>query len=95
MDGFQNNLAHLFALILTTQSQLLTTLRKKFFENIVEKRENADNQHFLLLLQCFLPYQEQKFIILTTFNLSSANALNLVLSKELLFGKELMSRCAI
>ena len=29
-------------------------------ENIVGKRENADNQHFLLFPQCFLPYQTQK-----------------------------------
>ena len=27
---------------------------KKTFENIVEKGENAGNQHFLLLPQCFL-----------------------------------------
>ena len=26
-------------------------------ENIVGKGENADNQHFLLFTQCFLPYQ--------------------------------------
>ena len=33
---------------------------KKPFENIVEKRENAGNQHFLLFPQCFLPYQRKK-----------------------------------
>ena len=30
-----------------------------FFGNIVAKGENAGNQHFLLLPQCFLPYQSQ------------------------------------
>ena len=38
-----------------TQSRLLKTLSKKPFENIVEKGENAGNQHFLLFSQCFLP----------------------------------------
>ena len=33
----------------------LTTLRKKSFENIVRKGENAGYQHFLLFLLCFLP----------------------------------------
>ena len=32
------------------------TLRKKAFENIVGKGENASNQHFLLFPQCFLPF---------------------------------------
>ena len=39
-----------------TQSWLLTILGKKPFENIVGKGENAGNQHFLLFLQCFLPF---------------------------------------
>ena len=43
-------------LLFNTQSQLLTTLGKIAFENIVEKRENAGNQHFLLYPQCFLLY---------------------------------------
>ena len=30
------------------QSQLLSILEKMTFENIVEKAENAGNQHFLL-----------------------------------------------
>ena len=38
-------------------------------ENIVEK--NACNQHFLIFLQCFLPYER------VTLNLSSVNTLNL------------------
>ena len=34
--------------------------KKKVFENIVGKRENAGNQHFLLFSQCFLSYQREK-----------------------------------
>ena len=37
-----------------TQSQLLTTLKKKSFENILGKEENVGNHHFLLFQQCFL-----------------------------------------
>ena len=35
------------------------TLSKKGFENIVEKEENAGNQHFLLFPQCFLPSHKE------------------------------------
>ena len=48
--GFLTNLC-------TTQSQLLMTLTKMTFENIVGKGENAGNQHILLFPQCFEPYQ--------------------------------------
>ena len=41
------------------ETRLLTTLRKKPFENIVGKGENAGNQHFLLFPQCFLTFPEQ------------------------------------
>ena len=40
--------------------QLKTTLGKKPLENIVEKGENAGNQHFLHFQQCFLPYQKRQ-----------------------------------
>ena len=43
----------------TTQFRLLTALSRKPFENIVEKGENAGNQHFLLFPQCFLPVHSQ------------------------------------
>ena len=36
------------------------TQKKKPFENIVGKGENAGNQHFLLFPKCFLLYQRQK-----------------------------------
>ena len=42
--------------LFTTDFQLLTTLKKKSFENIVGKGENAGNQHFLPFPQCFLPF---------------------------------------
>ena len=41
------------------QSQLLTTLTKKSFENIFVKGENAGNQHFLLFPPYFLPFSKQ------------------------------------
>ena len=34
--------------------------KKKPFENIMGKGENAGNQHFLPFPQCFLPYQRQE-----------------------------------
>ena len=53
----------------------------------MRKGENANNQHFLLHSQCFLPFPNQ----ITIFHplLFSANAFNLDQSKDLLFGKEL------
>ena len=35
------------------------TLIKRPFENIVIKRENTGNKHFILLSQCFLLFQDQ------------------------------------
>ena len=46
--------------LFTTQFRFLTTLKQKVFENIVGKGENAGNQHFLLLPQCFLLYLREK-----------------------------------
>ena len=44
--------------IFNTESRHLTTLKEIAFETIVGQGENAGNQHFLLLPQCFLfiPY---------------------------------------
>ena len=39
--------------LFTKQSQLITTLKKKVFENILEKGEHAGNQHFLLFQNAF------------------------------------------
>ena len=50
-----------FTFLFTTQSQLLTTLRKKPFENMMGKGENAGNQHFFLFPQCFLPFPKEFF----------------------------------
>ena len=46
-------------LLFTTQSLLLTILYKRPFKNIVGKRENAGNQHFLLFPQRLLPFPKQ------------------------------------
>ena len=65
------------------------SLRKKPFENIVGKGENAGNQHFLLFPQGFLALLKTEIIILATFNLLSANAFNLDQYRILSFGKDL------
>ena len=44
---------------ITIQCQFLTMLKKKAFENIVGKGENAGNQHFLLFPQYFTPIPNQ------------------------------------
>ena len=41
------------------QPKILMTLRRKTFENIVGKGENAGHQHFLLFPQCLLPFPNQ------------------------------------
>ena len=79
--GFESVI--LVILLFTTQSRLLTTLKKKASENTVEKGENAGD----LFPQCFLDLSKTEIVILAKFNLLSANAFNLVTSKILLFGK--------
>ena len=74
------------------------TLEQKALENIVGKgealekhcgkRENAGNRNFPLFSQCFLPFSKPRSNFSFTFNLSSANALNMDHSKILSFGKE-------
>ena len=54
----------------------------------VVKGENADNQHFLIFPQYFSPFLETIFHFSVTFILSSANAINLDYSKNLLFDKD-------
>ena len=56
----------------------ILTLKKKPFENIVGKGENAANQHFVLFPWCFLSCQKHKLGFLATF--------------YLLFGKKLTSK---
>ena len=41
-------------------SQLLTPVEKKAFKNIVGKKENPGNQHFLIFPQCF-PHSRKNF----------------------------------
>ena len=49
-----NCLQMLLCKLFTTQSPLLTTLKKMALENTMGKGENAGNLHFLLFPQCFL-----------------------------------------
>ena len=51
--------------------------KKKPFQNIVGKGENAGNQHFLFFPTIFSTLSKTEIIIYVTFILSSANALNL------------------
>ena len=44
-----------------------TTVKKKPFENIAGKGENAGNQHFLLFTQCFLHIPKKKKILLVSY----------------------------
>ena len=67
----------------------MTNLRKRPFKNIVGKGENAGNQHFVLFPKIFSSHPKINFNFSIAFNLSSAIAFNLDLSKILLFGKEL------
>ena len=53
-------------------------LKKKALENTMRKGENAGNQHCLLFSQCFLLLSMRKIIIVATFDLSSANAINFI-----------------
>ena len=63
----------------------------KALENTVAKGETTGNQHFLLFPTVFSTLSH-KFVNLATFNLLSANAFNLVMSKTLSFGKRLMQQ---
>ena len=69
------------------------TLKKKAFEIIVGKGDNAGNHHFLLFPQCFLSFTKQ--ILIFQLHLSSANAFNLDHSKNWSFGKELIGMILI
>ena len=65
------------------------TLKKKHFKNTVGKGENAGNQHFLLFLQCFLPFPKTNLNFSVTFMMSSSSNFNLDHSENLSFGKDL------
>ena len=64
------------------------TLKKKAFENIVRKDENAGNQHFSPLPTMFSTLSEREIVISAIFILWSANALNLDQSEISPFDKE-------
>ena len=44
----------------TTESWLLTTVKRDALENTEGKGENAGKQHFLLFSQCLLMYENEK-----------------------------------
>ena len=76
----------------------LTGLGKKPFENIVEKGEIACTSNFSFSHNVFSSIKDRNYHFLLYFNLSSANAFNLVLSKILLCGnglnKLLLLKCS-
>ena len=72
----------------TMPSRLLTTLRKKPFENLVGKGENAGNYHFSPFPTMFSTLSKTNINFSVTFILSSAKAFNLDQSEILSFGKE-------
>ena len=53
-----------------------TNVVKKHFESIMDKAENAGNQHFLFFPQCFLLYLRKLTPVHVNFNLSSAYIFN-------------------
>ena len=81
--------------VLLTHSDTMTPFDwsgKEAFKKHCEKRRNCLYKQLLLFPQCFLVfllYQRQEVLIFVTFNLSSANAFNLVWSKILLCGNGL------
>ena len=77
---------------LLTQYHTIPTLTtpptEKAFENIVEKGENAGNQHFLLSPKMFSTFLKTNSNFSATFDLSYTNAFSLDQSTILSFGKE-------
>ena len=61
--------------------------KKKAFENIVGKGENAGNQHFHLFPQCFLPFLKQNSIIQSHLFCLLQMLLNLDHTKNMEFGR--------
>ena len=57
VDKQQNSVVKVLRLPINLPT--FTTLRKKAFENIVGKEENAGYRHFLLFPECFLPFPSQ------------------------------------
>ena len=71
-----------------TKSLVLMSFKKKPFENIVGKGENAGNQHFVLFHNVFYPIKDRDQH-LSCIKVVISNSFNLVRSKILLFGTEL------
>ena len=69
----------------------LTTPRKNPLENIMRNGENSVNQHFSSFPAMFSTHSIPHFCFLDIFIISSATAFNLGMSKNLSYGKELIS----
>ena len=63
---------------------------KKTLENTVGKGENAGNEHFLFFPTVFSTLPDREIVILAMFELWSAHAFSLFMSKILSFGKGLI-----
>ena len=79
-----------YLLPFVTQSRLLTAFKKKHFEIIEGRGENAGNQRFLLFPQCFIRFLNKISLFFSAaFTFSSTIAFNFDQSKILSVGKEL------
>ena len=63
-------------------------MRKKDYENIVEKGENTGYQHFLLFPQGFSTFSQIHIVNIVVVDLLSVNLFNFDMSKILSFGKK-------
>ena len=63
------------------------TLKKKALENTVGKGENTGKPAFSPFPTVLSTLSKRAMVMLTAFNLPSANAFNLIMSKILSFGK--------
>ena len=59
-DCIINFTSFLYLLFLFSLHHTISIYRRDFLEDIVEKGENAGNEHFLLFLQCLVSYTRQK-----------------------------------
>ena len=70
---------------ITQNPEFSRPFQEKSFENIMEKGENAGNQHFLLFPQCFLPFWKPMPYSEPAFYLSSVSAFDFDVSLKFHF----------
>ena len=61
------------------------------FSTLSKKKRYHNSSYIQYVVNVFYPIKKKEIIFLATFNMSSANALNLVQSIKLSFGKEVKS----